>query len=176
MSAFIAAAVTAASCAQTARPPYAPPAPIGGKSYAPYPNPDTRYLADRGGVLTAAQKDELNRLLSDAERRSGVRIVVATVASVKDYPGTPNDSIDSFGPALFTAYQIPGKGALLLVALKDRQAHIQLGVDYGQTRDADVRKIMADVIVPRLHGNDFSGGLVEGARALATALAAPKSP
>ena len=152
--------------------PFAPPPPLSGTSYAPFPNPDTRYLADRAGLLRPAQQEELNKRLGEAERQSGVRIVAATIQSIRDYPATPNDSIESFGRGLFRAYQIPSNGLLFLIAMKDRQAHIQLGAAYGRRRDADARKIMDEVIVTRLRNGDRSGGLLEGAQALAQAFAA----
>ncbi len=170
---FFAAMLTVVSCVSSPHIPYAPPSPLAGTSFAPFPNPDSRYLADRAEVLTAAQQDALNDLLHSAEQRSGVRIVVATVLSVKDYPDAPNDSVESFGKGLFRAYQIGDNGVLFLLALKDREARIQLGVDYAHTRDADMQKIVDDVIIPRGRQGDMSGALLEGVPALVKAFSAP---
>ena len=80
-------------------------------------------------MLTASQIDALNSYCYTAEKRTGVEVVVVTINSIHDYPGTVNDAIESFARGLFDAYGIgnmpKNDGVLLLVCRADRQARIE---------------------------------------------------
>lgn len=141
-----------------------------GRSYAPFPDPDAGYVTDRAGLLTPEQERQIERLLGQTEERRGVEIIVVTIRSMKDYPGTPNRSIEEFARALFNAYGIGNRpkndGVLLLVAAQDRQAKIELGAGYGRTRDKDADRIMASKIVPRFRRGQYAEGVTGGVEAL----------
>jgi uncharacterized protein len=100
-----------------------------------------------------------------------VEIIVLTLFSIKDYPGTPNTSIEKFATALFNTYGIgnmpDNNGVLLLIAAKDRKARIELGEGYGRVRDGDARRIMDDVIVPEFKRAGYADGIKKGVKAIA---------
>jgi uncharacterized protein len=144
--------------------------PAEKKDYSPFPNPDVGYVTDIAGVLTGAQKEELDSQLYTVEKSTGVEIVVVTINSIKDYPGTPNNSIEDFARGLFDAYGIgnmpKNDGILLLVATKDRKARIELGKGYGHNRDADADHIMQKVIIPEFKKNQYNSGIIKGVRSI----------
>jgi len=57
-------------------------------------------------------------------------------------------------------------GILLLVAVKDRKARIELGKGYGHSRDADSNRIMQKVILPEFKKNDYAAGITSGVEAI----------
>jgi uncharacterized protein len=141
-----------------------------GKSYAPYPNPENGYVTDQAGLLTADEKARLNDYCYNTERRTGVEVVVVTIGSIKDYPGTANGSIEDFARGLFDAYGVgnlpKNDGVLLLVAWRDRECRIKLGTHYGGGRDSDARRIMDGEILPRFLKGDYAGGINDGTLAI----------
>lgn len=140
------------------------------KDYSPFPNPDPGYVTDIAGLLTSNQKQELQSWLYTTEKRTGVEIVVVTIFSIKDFPGTPNNSIEEFARALFDTYRIgnmpKNNGVLLLVAFKDRKARIELGAGYGHSRDADAGSIMQNAIIPQFKQNHYDQGILKGVRSI----------
>lgn len=143
----------------------------GERDYSPYPNPDVGYVTDLANLLTDEQQEQLERLLSARENRTGVEIVVVTINSIKDFPGTSNRTIEEFATALFDAYGIgnmpKNDGVLLLVAVKDRKARIELGAGYGHRRDSDSSRIMNKRIIPSFRKGRYDQGIIKGARSLA---------
>jgi uncharacterized protein len=143
-------------------------ASCGRASYAPYPAPDAGYVTDLADLLSPDKEERIERWLWQVEARSGVEVAVVTIYSIQDYPGTANLSIESFARQLFDTYGIgnmpENNGVLLLVAVKDRKARIELGAGYGNLRDRDARRIMDDEIVPYFKKSDYAGGITNGVR------------
>jgi len=148
------------------------PASSGGKekNYAPFPNPDAGYVTDLAGLLTQEQEDRIEGWLYTIEKRKGFEVVVVTINSIKDYPGTPNGSIESFATALFDTYGIGNMprndGILLLIARNDRKARIELGAAYGRNRDSDADRIMQKKIIPHFKKDRYGEGITAGVRAI----------
>ncbi len=140
------------------------------KDYAPFPNPDAGYVTDLADLLTQEQEDRIEGWLYTNEKTQGFEIVVVTINSIKDYPGTPNDSIESFATALFDTYGIGNMprndGILLLIARNDRKARIKLGAAYGTNRDRDANRIMQKKIVRHFKKNRYAKGISAGVRAI----------
>ncbi len=136
------------------------------KSYAPYPQPDAGYITDNAKILTRSQEENLEKKLFQTEKKTGVEVVVVTIDSIKDYPGTANSSIEKFATGLFNKYGIGNKkkndGVLLLIAYKDRKARIELGGGYGHSRDSDATKIMNGTIIPAFKAGKYDKGLIDG--------------
>ena len=141
-----------------------------GKDHSPFPNPDAGYVTDIAGLLNAEQEEQIERWLWQTESKTGVEIVVVTTGSIKDYPRTPNRSVEAFATGLFNAYGIgnmpANDGVLLLVAVRDRKARIELGAGYRRRRDADANRIMQGVIVRRFKKDGYAEGITEGVKAL----------
>jgi uncharacterized protein len=142
----------------------------GAKSHAPFPSPDSGYVTDLAGVLSSEQEQRIEEQLNATEERSGGEIIVVIVNSIADYPGTPNRTIEEFARGLFDAYKIGNMprndGVLLLVAVRDRKARIELGAGYGRVRDADASRIMDRTIVPFFRKGRYADGVAAGVTAL----------
>lgn len=140
------------------------------RSYAPFPDPDDGYVTDLAGLLSDGQEQQLERWLRRTEERSGVEIIVVTIGSIADYPGTPNRDILHFARALFDAYGIGNMprndGVLLLVAGRDRKVRIELGAGYGRAKDLVAMQIIARKILPSFRKDDYAEGIVRGTKAL----------
>jgi uncharacterized protein len=141
-----------------------------GKDYSPFPNPDAGYVTDITNVLTLEEEERIERWLWQTETRTDLEIIVVIIDSIKDYPGTPNSAIEPFAMGLFDAYGIgnmpENNGVLLLVAVRDRKARIELGAMYGHTRDGDARRIMDKKIVPHFRKEDYAAGVTDGVKAI----------
>lgn len=153
---------------------------VPGKNFAPYPARDPGHVTDVAGLLTKEQKEDLDRRLAAAEEKTEVEIVIVTIGSIKDYPGTPTESIDRFARGLFDKYGIghlpKNDGVLFLVAKTDRDARIVLGAGYGHDRDDDALRIMNETILPKFRKGAYAAGVIEGAKALVTTFAPGEPP
>ncbi len=140
------------------------------RSYAPWPQPDHGYITDPAGVLTPAQQEEFERFLWFAEASSGVEIAVLIIDSMHDYPEADAASIEEFARGVFNAWGIgnmpANDGVLLVVAISDRRARIELGAGYGSLRNGDAQRIMDGAIIPNFKRGDHAGGVSAGIRAL----------
>lgn len=140
------------------------------KDHTPFPNPDAGYVTDHANLLTHKQEQDIESWLSTTEKKKGLEIVVVTIDSIKDYPGTPNENIESFATALFNTWGIgnmpTNDGILLLIAWQDRKARIELGAGYGRIHDRDANRIMQRKIIPQLRKNRYAKGITAGTRAI----------
>lgn len=140
------------------------------KNFAPYPNPDRGYVTDIANALTSEQEEEMESWLYTTEKRTGFEIAVVIIDSIKDYKGTANGSIESFATGLFDKYGIgnmpDNNGVLLVVAIKDRKARIELGAGYGRRRDSDANRIMQNVIIPQFRKDKYDAGIMKGTKAI----------
>lgn len=141
-----------------------------GAAYAPWPAPDAGYITDLAAILTSEQEIELEQYLWRVEARTGVEIAVLLVDSISDFPGAGRQSIESFAGGVFDRWGVgnmPGNdGVLLLVAVRDRRARIELGAGYGNLRDGDAQRIMDGVIVPKFRDGRYASGVIAGTEAL----------
>jgi len=141
------------------------------EDYDPFPNPDAGYVSDHANLLGNEKQEKIERWLWQIESKTGVEIIVITIGSIEDYPGTPNQSIEHFATALFDTYGIGNMprndGVLLLVAAGDRTARIELGAGYGHSRDADAHRIMNQVIIPKFKNADYAAGVTAGVKTIA---------
>lgn len=140
------------------------------RSYSPYPQPDRGYVTDIANLLTDEQEQQLEDWLFDCEEENGFEMAVLTIFSIKDYAGTDNGSVETFATGLFNAYGIGNmpadNGVLLLVAVNDREARIELGDGYDSRRDGDANRIMQNVIVPQFRNGRFDQGVMLGTQAI----------
>lgn len=145
-------------------------APLEEKDYSPWPQPGSGYVTDHANLLTKEEEERIEKWLWQVEYRSRVEIIVFTIDSIRDYPGTTNSSIESFATGLFDTYGIgnlpQNDGVLLLIAKDDRKARIELGAGYGRSRDADAVRIMDNVIVPQFRQGDYVAGITNGTEAI----------
>jgi len=135
-----------------------------------YPKPDSGYVTDNLNLLSYDEQERIETWLWQVESRTNVEIIVVVINSIKDYPGTKNNSIEDFATALFNTYGIGNKatnnGVLLLVAKQDRKVRIELGKSYGYFRDQDAKQIIESVIIPEFKKGDFVAGITNGTKAI----------
>lgn len=145
-----------------------------GENYAPYPQPDAGYVTDLAGVLSEKEEERIEQWLIRVEQRSKSEIIVVTIDSIQNYPGTNNSSIETFATGLFNTWKIGNKaqnnGILLLVAVKDRKARIELGAGFSGSGDAVAAGIMNDTIVPQFRKGNYPGGITDGVKAIVNTL------
>lgn len=140
------------------------------KDYAPYPQPDHGYVTDIAHVLTAQEEERLEQWLIQTEQGTKTEIIVVTIRSLQDYPGSSNSSIEEFAKGLFNTWGIGNKpkndGILLLVSVGDRKARIELGAGYPASRDTDANRIMQNTIVPEFRKGNYAAGIEKGVKAI----------
>ena len=136
-------------------------------SLAAYPQPVNDYVNDFAQVLTAADAQAIEKMLSDLEKQTGIEVVVVTINFMGDY-NTGTSSIEEFAKNLFNTWGVGHKkennGVMILVAVKDRQCRIQLGGGYGKQYDAVMKKVIDQNMLPYFKQDDYSRGIYEGAR------------
>jgi uncharacterized protein len=116
---------------------------------------------DLTAALTPEQAAQLESQLAAFEARKGSQIVVLMV------PTTAPETIEQFSMRVAEAWK-PGRkgvddGIIVLIARDDRQLRIEVGYGLeGAVNDATARRIISEIMVPRLRDNDFFGALQAG--------------
>jgi uncharacterized protein len=124
------------------------------------------YVSDFAGVMSPADREATERLLTDLERSAGNQIAVVTVKSLD------GGQIDDFATRLFERWGIGHKGRndgiLLLAAIEERKIRIEVGYGMeGHLPDAAAGRLIDQHVLPAFRLGDPSGGLRAGALALA---------
>jgi uncharacterized protein len=103
----------------------------------------------------------LAKLRDDA----GVQAVVVTIRSLHGY-GTDDQTIESFATNLFNIWGIGDRvrndGVLILVAVKDRKARIELGSGYGGSYNEQMQSVINQQMLPHFRKENYSLGVMEG--------------
>ena len=118
-------------------------------------------LTDLTGTLTAEQQSGLEQSLRAFETRKGTQIAVLIV------PTTKPEEIEQFALRVVEQWKLGRKkvddGALLLIAKVDRTLRIEVGYGIeGALNDATAKRIVSEVIAPRLKEGDYFGGVRAG--------------
>lgn len=126
-------------------------------------------VTDLTGTLAAEQKAQLEDKLARFEAEKGSQIAVLLV------PTTQPETIEQYGIRVAEQWQLGRKGvddgALLLLAKDDRALRIEVGYGLeGAIPDAIAKRIIEDIIIPRLRQGDYPGGINAGVDALAAAI------
>lgn len=150
-------------------------------AFGAYPEPDDLFVNDYASVLTNEDSRNIRSLFTTLQKDTGIEAVVVTINSITDY-GTGDSTIESFATNLFNAWRIgdseKNNGVLLLVALKDRKMRIELGSAYGHRRDAAMKVVIEEYMVPSFQRGNHSRGIYKGVRAMIEKLTGtvPKDP
>ncbi len=127
-------------------------------------------LNDYAGVLKPQERSALAKVLNDLEARTTAQLAVVTVGSLE------GGQIDDFAVKLFNKWGIGQKGkdngVLLLVAVKDRKARIEVG--YGLEAilpDALAGRVLDEQLFPAFRQERYADGLLAAARRLAAIIA-----
>jgi uncharacterized protein len=143
---------------------------MGATSALAYSSPGkpTGYLSDFAGILSAETKATLEPKLYQLEASTSAQIAVVTIKSLD------GDTIENYAEKLFQDWGIGQKGkdngALLLVAVDDREMRIEVG--YGLEpiiTDALSSRIIRNQITPAFKAGDYNRGILEGTEGLIAA-------
>jgi uncharacterized protein len=129
----------------------------------------TGRIVDGAGVIPADTRSAIEPKLADLETKSGIQLVVATVASLD------GEEIEPYANELFRNWKLGEKtknnGVLLLVAPNQRRVRIEVGYGLeGTLTDALSKVIIANAIAPRFKTGDFGGGVSRGVDDIITVL------
>lgn len=132
----------------------------------PLPVPELRApVTDLAQLLSADQAQALNaRLLAFSEQK-GSQMAVLIV------PTTAPETIFDYSFRVADKWKLGRKGVddgvLLVIAVKDRTTHLQVGYGLeGPIPDARAKQILQDIIRPRFQQGDFAGGINAGVDAV----------
>jgi uncharacterized protein len=134
----------------------------------------TDRIVDQANVIPAATRDALEPKLADLEAKSGIQLVVATVASLG------GEEIEPYANELFRTWKLGEKtknnGVLLLVAPNQRKVRIEVGYGLeGTLTDALSKVIITNAIAPRFKAGDFGDGVSRGVDDIITVLTTDSS-
>src|SRR6516164_2552820 len=134
----------------------------------------TGRIVDQANVIPAATRDAIEPKLADLEAKSGIQLVVATVASLD------GEEIEPYANELFRTWKLGEKtknnGVLLLVAPNQRKVRIEVGYGLeGTLTDALSKVIISNAIAPRFKTGDFGGGISRGVDDIITVLSTDAS-
>jgi uncharacterized protein len=133
------------------------------------PADPTVRVHDYANLLSPAERETLETLARDVERQTTAQLAVVTVGSLDGL------TVDDYAHKLFNFWGIGRKetnnGVLLLVAPNERRMRIEVG--YGLEpllTDSLCGEIRDEQIIPRFKQGDMPGGVLAGARRLASIL------
>lgn len=134
----------------------------------------TGHVVDQANVIPAETRTALEQKLSELEARTGVQLVVATVASLEEL------DIHSYAYELFRHWALGQRGrnngVLILVAPHEKRVKIEVGDGLmGVLTDPLTRIVITNGMAPRFKAGDFGGGLTRGVDDLINALTATNS-
>ena len=134
----------------------------------------TGRIVDQANVIPAATRDAIEPKLADLEAKSGIQLVVATVASLD------GEEIEPYANELFRTWKLGEKtknnGVLLLVAPNQRKVRIEVGYGLeGTLTDALSKVIIVNAIAPRFKAGDFGDGVSRGVDDIITVLTTDSS-
>lgn len=142
---------------------------------APVPSPPTHWVEDHAGFLSPSAASALDARLRDYERQTGHQIVVWIG---KTSGATP---IEDYAVRTFKAFKLGRKGLddglLMLVLAEDRKIDIEVG--YGledRVPDVIAKRIIEDVMIPRIRADDRDGAISEGVTAVLAAIEGKAPP
>jgi uncharacterized protein len=126
-------------------------------------------IVDQANIIPADTRGAIESKLADLEAKSGIQLVVATVASLE------GQEIEPYANELFRSWKLGEKtknnGVLLLVAPNERRVRIEVGYGLeGTLTDALSKVIITNAITPRFKAGDFGDGVARGVDDIITVL------
>ena len=128
-------------------------------------------VRDTVGLIQKEDLDHIRQVQRSAYETYDTPIVVVTIGTVPI-----GEDIESLAMQWFNDWEIGkrkpngrlvNQGILLLVAVVDRKARIELGADWGRRWDDHAQQIMDEVIIPEFRKGRYSKGIRAGVDALA---------
>jgi len=128
---------------------------------------------DYAGLLTAAERDRLEALLTERERTAGPQMAIAVFKSLD------GESVEDVANRLFQKWRLGSKaldnGVLLVLFVEDRKVRIEVG--YGleaALTDAASAQIIREALAPRFREGRYAAGLEAAVNSVYERIASPK--
>lgn len=123
------------------------------------------HVMDLTATLSTDEKQQLETLLTDYEKKKGSQIAVLIV------PSTKPEEIEQYSIRVVEKWKLGRKGVddgiLILVAKEDRRVRIEVGYGLeGILPDAKAMRIIDEQIVPNFKNGDFYEGIESGVKAV----------
>lgn len=139
------------------------------------PGKATGFINDFAGVLAKSEVVTLNEKAGEIKRATGVEIAVALIPSLGGEDGK------TYATDLFAEWGVGEKGRdnglLLLVAIEERELHIEVGYGLeGAVTDLQAKRIIDDVIAPAFRSGGYAGGIDGALSAIATLVKTGEMP
>lgn len=120
---------------------------------------------DFAQVIDRRTEDNLTTLLTQLERQTGIAMVIAT------FPSLEGADIETFATDLYQRWGIgkrgEDKGLLMLAAIKDRNARIEVGYGLeGTIPDAFAGRVLREVMFPYFREGKYGEGFFEASLVL----------
>jgi uncharacterized protein len=132
----------------------------------------TEPVNDFAGVIDSASRAELEQLIRSLQAASGDVVVVATVKTVAPYADTAQYAVKLFenrGRGIGT--RTDDNGALILLALQERQVRIEVGYGLEQWITDGFAGETSRAMVPAFRRGEYGEGLVDGTRRVVSRIA-----
>lgn len=125
------------------------------------------FVNDFAGVIDSEDEAEIMRIGKDLERQTAAQVVVVTVDSLN------GKAVEDYALELGREWGVGDReknnGVVLLLSVSDRKVTIQVGYGLeGCLPDGKTGRILDSYAVPYLADDDFSTGLTEAYKAIAT--------
>jgi uncharacterized protein len=134
-----------------------------------YPDRPTARVNDFAGLLTPAQRADLERTLADFERRTTNQLLVATFQSTGG--GVPEDLTIRLAEKWKVGGRENDNGLILVVFVDERKVRFEVGYGLeGALPDALAIRIINSEITPRFRQGDYAGGITAGMSAAMRAI------
>lgn len=123
------------------------------------------YVSDFAGILSEAQKQSVEMLALELEKKTTAQMAVVTMPSVKP------ETIEQYAVRLFEKWGIGQRGkdngVLFLIAVQDREVRLEVGYGLeGFLTDAVSRSITERFIIPAFRQGKYDQGVQAGAVAI----------
>ena len=130
----------------------------------------TGYVNDYAGILSDGTKAKLSALSSEIETKTTSQLAILTIDTT-----APLD-IETYAVKLFEKWGIGQKGknngVLILVAVKDRHARIEVGYGLeGAIPDALAKNIIEKSMLPFFKSGDYNAGILQSAAVISKLIA-----
>jgi uncharacterized protein len=132
-------------------------------------------ITDLTGTLSANETTQLEQKLSTFEAKKGSQIAVLII------PTTQPETIEQYSIRVVDSWKLGRKGVddgiLLIIAKQDRTVRIEVGYGLeGVLPDAIAKRIVDEIIVPKLRQGDFFGGINAGIEQIMAVIAGEPLP
>ena len=142
---------------------------VNAQGLQSYPTYQELFLNDYAQVVTTVDASVIRAETEFLKADTGIELTVLTIDSINDYT-TGDRDIESFATNLFNTWGIGSSlnndGALILVAVQDRDVRIELGNGYGRSYDAMAQRVIDNYILPSFRQGNYSKGILEGSQEL----------